>query len=332
MKLLLLGGSGLLGQNVLQLLLRQGHEVVLLLRHGAKSPQLVSGVDVVRGSLLSDDDLWQAAEGCQAIVNCAGTTDMSLCRLSNYLPVNRDLCRRLVLLMEQRAISTLVHVSTANTIGYGLPNHWAAEDAPMQPPFSQSYYARSKQEGEDILVDAARRHPNWHIVTVNPGFIVGAYDVKPSSGQLLLAAYRRRVMVVPKGGKSFVHAADVAAAVVNALTMGCSGERYLATGENLSLRQFYQLQARVCGYRQHCIALPNWLLLVAGWIGDVLRAVGVRTQLSSCNVRQLMTREYYCCDKVRRQLQMPQTPIEQAVADFHAWRQHPTDPTADEGC
>ena len=328
MKVLLLGGSGLLGQNVLRQLLEQGHSVTLLLRNGVKAPCDTANLKVLRGSLLCDDDLRCAAEGCQAIVNCAGTTDMSLRRLSDYHPVNRDLCGRLVQLMEQFRISTLVHVSTANTVGYGTPDCHATEDAPMQPPFSHSYYARSKREGEVILTDAARRHPDWHIVTVNPGFIVGAYDAKPSSGQLLLAAYRRRVMLVPKGGKSFVHAADVATAVVNALTMGSSGERYLATGENLSLRQFYRLQAEVCGYRQRCVSVPNALLLVAGWLGDALRAVGLRTQLSSCNVRQLMAREYYCCDKVRRHLLLPQTPIAQAIADFHTWRQHPTDPVS----
>ena len=325
MKILLLGGSGLLGRNVLCRLLEQGHAVTLLLRDGAKAPRKMPGLEVVRGSLLCDADLQRAAEGCEAIVNCAGTTDMSLRRLSDYHPVNRDLCSRLVQLMERQHIATLVHVSTANTIGYGTPDRQATEDAPMQPPFSQSFYARSKREGEVLLTEAAHRHPDWHIVTVNPGFIVGAYDAKPSSGQLLLAAYRRRVMLVPKGGKSFVHATDVAAAVVNALTLGCSGERYLATGENLSLRQFYRLQAQVCGYRQRCVTMPDSLLLVAGWLGDALRAVGLRTQLSSCNVRQLMAREYYCCDKARRQLQMPQTPIAQAIADFHAWRQHPVD-------
>ena len=328
MKVLLLGGSGLLGQNVLRQLLRERHEVTLLLRPSAAAPHLTAGLTVERGSLLDDDDLRQAATGCQAIVNCAGTTDMSLRRLSDYMPVNRDLCRRLVSLMEQLDLSTLVHVSTANTIGYGFPDRWAAEDAPMQAPFSASFYACSKREGEVVLTEAARQHPHWHIVTVCPGFIVGAYDAKPSSGQLLLAAYRRRVMVVPRGGKSFVAAADVAVAVVNALVMGCSGERYLATGDNLSLRQFYRLQAQVCGYCQRCLSLPNILLLLAGWLGDGLRALGVRTQLSSCNVRQLMVREYYCSDKARRQLQMPHTPMEQAIADFHTWQRHRADPVS----
>ncbi len=326
MKVLLLGGNGLLGHNVLKQLLQQGHEVHALLRSSLdKDASAWQGMSdrftLFQGSLLDDAALQAAAEGCDAIINCAGVTDMSLLRYDDYLPVNRDLCRRLVELMERQRITHLVHTSTANTIGYGTPLQSATEQSPIQSPFSHSYYAKSKQEGEAILLQAARQHPDWHIVIVNPGFMIGAYDTKPSSGTLLLAGYRRPLMVAPRGGKSFVHVADAAAAIVNALDCGQNGHRYLLTGQNLSLKEFYQLQAKACGYRQWIVPLPNAVLAVAGWCGDLLRLCGLRTQLSTRNVRQLMVREYYDNAAARTELAMPQTTIEQAVGDFFAWYQ-----------
>jgi dihydroflavonol-4-reductase len=326
MKVLLLGGNGLLGHNVLKQLLQQGHEVHALLRSSLdKDASAWQGMSdrftLFQGSLLDDAALQAAAEGCDAIINCAGVTDMSLLRYDDYLPVNRDLCRRLVELMERQRITHLVHTSTANTIGYGTPLQAADEQVPMQPPFSRSYYGLSKREGEEILLQAARRHTDWHIVVVNPGFMIGAYDTKPSSGTLLLAGYRRPLMVAPRGGKSFVHVADAAAAIVNALDCGQNGHRYLLTGQNLLLKEFYQLQAKACGYRQWIVPLPNAVLAVAGWCGDLLRFCGLRTQLSTRNVRQLMVREYYDNAAARTELAMPQTTIEQAVGDFFAWYQ-----------
>ena len=106
---------------------------------------------------------------------------------------------------------------------------------------------------------------------VNPGFMVGAYDTKHSSGKLLLAGYKHRWMAVPKGGKSFVHARDAAEAVVNAVTMGVNGERYLLTGEAMTLKEFYELQAEVCGSRQSVLELPDILVLAAGRVGDLLQ-------------------------------------------------------------
>ena len=347
MKVLLLGGTGLLGHNVLKQLLQQGHEVHALLRslpqleilkahyrdasavlpsEGCHDSDGVCPISILNsqftiyyGSLLDDNKLQAAAEGCDAIINCAGVTDMSLLHYDDYLPVNRDLCSRLINVMERLNITRLVHTSTANTIGYGSPLQPADERAPMQPPFSRSYYGRSKQEGELVLLQAAERHPDWHIVIVNPGFMVGAYDTKPSSGTLLLTGYRKPFMVAPRGGKSFVHVADAAAAIVNALTCGVHGRRYLLTGQNLSLRQFYRIQAQVCGYRQWILPLPNAVLAMAGWLGDLLRLCGLRTQLSTRNVRQLMVREYYTNQRACHDLYMPQTSIAQAISDFFAW-------------
>ena len=331
-RVLLLGGNGLLGHNVLKQLRQQGHEVHALLRNvsalclspdergTANREGRPTQLTIFQGSFLDDETLRKAAQGCDAIVNCAGVTDMSLLHFEDYLPVNRDQCGRLVRLMEEEQIKCLVHTSTANTIGYGDPLHCADEQAPMQPPFTNSYYALSKQEGEAVLEQAAASHPDWHIVVVNPGFMIGAYDTKPSSGTLLFAGYRKPLMVATRGGKSFVHVADAATAIVNALTLGQHGCRYLLTGKNLSLQQFYRLQARTCGYRQRIIPLPNALLSVAGWLGDLLRLCGIRTQLATRNVRQLMVREYYDNTQAITDLHMPQTSIEDAISDFFAWQ------------
>lgn len=326
MKVLLLGGSGLLGHHVLRLLLQTGHEVSALLRRQSAIhlPQDFMARHAAHyreyiGSLLDYDALRSAAEGCDAIINCAGVTDMSLLRYEDYLPVNRDLCTLLLRLMNESGISRLVHIGTANTIGYGSVDHPANEDAPMMQPFASSLYARSKQEGERALFDEVQRHPDWHVVVLCPGFMVGDYDVKPSSGQLLLTAYRKPLMAVPRGGKSFVAASDVAVATVNALTLGTSGQQYLLTGENMSLADFYRLQASVCGYKQRIVLLPTWLVLMAGAVGSVLRWFRLRTQLSLCNVRQLLVREYYDNSLARRTLAMPSTPVSDAIAQFFEW-------------
>jgi len=323
MKVLLLGATGLLGHNVALALLDKGYEVVALVRPSSRfcpPPEAADSIERVEGSLLDEDSLVSAAQGCDAIVNCAGTTDMSLLGYEDYLPVNRDLCRHILSLMERSSIRRLVHVSTANTIGYGAPDAPADESSPMQAPFSSSFYARSKREGEELLLQAARDHADWHVVIVNPGFMVGPYDVKPSSGQLLLAAYRKPLMVAPLGGKSFIAVSDAAVATVNAIMDGVSGSRYLLTGENASIRDFYALQKAEMGYRQCLLVLPGFLVSMAGFLGDMLRALHIRTQLSSVNVRQLMVREYYSNDRARRDLQLPQTPLATAVRQFFEWR------------
>ena len=325
MKILLLGATGLLGHNVLKRLVDEGHQVVALVRR-ADGILLDDGVwQTMVGSPTDYDVLRRAAEGCYAVVNCAGATDMSLPDKEAFLPMNRDLCAMIVRLMEEIGVKTFVHTSTVNTIGYGTAGHPADEGTPMQSPFEGSYYGDSKREGEQIVLEAAHRHPDWHVVVVNPGYMLGAWDVKPSSGRMLLAGYRRRLMVAPPGGKAFVAVQDVAQAVVNALEHGENGSRYIVTNSRacMSVKELYELQAHTMGYRQKVVVLPKWALSVAGYVGDGLRLLGVRTDLSTLNVRQLMVSEYYDNGRAVVELGLAETPIEQAIAEFHQWRNKP---------
>ena len=322
MKVLLLGATGLMGHNVLQRLTATGHQVVAVVRRRSALHIETPDTKVIEGCITDPDTVMAAAEGCDAIVNCAGVTDMSLLHYEDYAAVNVNLCHTIVETMKRHGISVLVHASTVNTIGYGSAGHPADEQVAVKAPFDKSYYATSKQRGERILREAAVAHPGWHVVVVNPGYMLGPMDVKPSSGRMLLLAYRKPLMFAPQGGKAFVDVRDVAAAMVNALTMGRNGDRYIAVSSrgHHTIKELYRLQAKVMGYRQRVLTLPNGLLYVAGWLGDLVRLLGVRSELSTCNVRQLMVREYYDNSRAISELAMPETDIEQSIKDFYRWR------------
>ena len=310
---LLLGATGLLGRNVLQVLLERGIPVRALVRSTLDVP----GVEVVKGSILSREDLLKAADGCDAIINCAGTTDMTLPSVEDFLPVNRDLPAMLCDVATLSGIKVMVHTSTANTIVTGTPDRPSDESAPFGPPYDRSPYAISKKAGEDALIEYASAHPELRIVIVNPGFMLGAYDSKPSSGQMVLLGWKKPLVFVTRGAKSILHVRDAAGAIVNALERGEG--RYLLTGECLTLKAFFRIQARVGGYRQLCIALPNWMAGFLGVIGSTLRFLRIKTELYPHNVKQLLYEEWYSCSRARRELGYTLTPVDDAIRDFVDW-------------
>lgn len=323
MRILLLGSTGLLGRNVLNLLLKSNYDVVAFVRnsHGIRDIDNRK-LSIIKGSLTDEESLYKASENCQAIINCAGTTDMSLLHYEDYVPINVNLCKTLAKIVETTDTKIIVHVSSANTIGYGTKERLGDEHYPMREPFASSYYAQSKREGEKYLEELATRHSECHLIILNPGFMIGAWDSKPSSGQLLLAGYKKPIMVIPKGGKSFVAVTDVARAVVSALTKGRNGERYLLTGEDLSLGDFYRRQSSVCNYNQLLITIPQWIVAAAGKIGDLLRLMHFRIQLSTINVRQLSVMEYYTNKKAEKELDFFVTPLDDAIHEFFEWQKN----------
>ena len=320
--ILLVGASGLLGHNVLKLLLQQGRKVRIVLREGASiDPEVLrcaseGQLDVIRGSILNDSVLERAVSGCTGIVNCAGVTDMSLPSIDDYRPVNTRLPLRLAELLDRGSGGVLVDVSTANTVDPGTAERPSDENMSFGGPFSASLYARSKLESERLLTDFAGTHLRTRVVIILPGFMLGPYDRKPSSGKLLDSAYRKPLMAAPVGGKSFIDVRDVASAIVSALDNERASGRYLATGQAYSLKDYYAIQARVCGYRQVCLTLPSSLCLAVGKTFDSIEQKGRRVLATSRNIRQLLVEEYYDDSRARIELGMPRTPLEQSIKDY----------------
>ena len=320
---LLLGSTGLLGGNVLRILVSRGEEVLAPVRDPAALEKLrkeFPGAKIFAPAA-HIDKLAELLPLCRkykpdSIINCAGTTDMSLPSLEGFLEMNYRLCTLLPSLMKECGIRRLVHTSSANTIRSGSALHPSDESAPFEGIYTRSFYAQSKKMGEEVLLNFARRHEELHIVILNPGFMIGPYDNKPSSGTLLLAGFRKPLMAAPSGAKNFVHVRDAAAAAVNALELGRNAGRYLITGELMKLSDFYRLQAKTMGYRQLCLTLPDALVKLAGRLGDLLRKAGVRTMLGSVNCAQLLLEEHYDNSAAVRELLLPHSPIEAAIREF----------------
>lgn len=324
--ILLLGATGLLGHNLLKLLLMQDRRVCCIVRPGSSIDDAVLSaaapgqLEIVRGSILDNDLLKKHVHRCETAINCAGVTDMTLGSMDDYRPVNTELPLTLARLLEGCGGRLLIDVSSANTVDPGSADTPADESRGFGGPFSASLYARSKRESELALEDFAASHPGFRVVMILPGFMIGPFDSKPSSGKLLDVAYRKPLMAVPPGGKSFIDVRDVASAIVGALDNPLAQGRYLTTGKSLTLKEFYTKQAKVCGYTQACMHIPRKLCLAVGSAGDRLEAHGRHTLLVSRNVRQLLIEEWYDDSRARRELGMPDTPLEQSIKDYFEYK------------
>jgi nucleoside-diphosphate-sugar epimerase len=318
MNVLVTGANGLLGHHVVFELLKQQHHIRIIVRSCNNIYFDLSLVDSIKGNFTDVDCLKKAAQGCDAIIHIAAITATDLLHYGDYSKVNVEGSAQIIRIAKELSINTLVYVSSANTIGFGTETQLADENNAIQFPFTHSFYAQSKVASEQLFIQASRK-PDQHIIIVNPTFMIGAYDPKPSSGKLMIMGYKRALNFVPKGGKNFVHVTDVAVAVCNAITQGINGNRYLLSGINHSFKEYYTLQKYIGKYKQWIIELPDWVLLVVGKVGDILRKMGIKTEVCSMNLRQLMITEYYNNRKAKLDLNLPETNIEIPIKEAIDW-------------
>lgn len=237
-KVLVTGANGLLGSHVVRQLLGEGYKVCAMIRKGSNLKALEGlDCDFFEGRVTEKNDVENAVRKCDFVVHTAARTTQSPSAPDVYLKVNVESTIHIVNASVKFGIKRLVYVSTANCFGNGTKTSPGNEQMPFLPWLKNSGYAYSKWLAQQFVLDEAKKN-KLDVVVVNPTFMIGENDVRPSSGEIFGHVLKKRVVFYPPGGKNFVDATFAAKGVVGALEKGRTGECYLLTGENLSYLEF----------------------------------------------------------------------------------------------
>ncbi|MCK6502321.1 NAD-dependent epimerase/dehydratase family protein [Myxococcota bacterium] len=327
MQVLVTGATGFLGANVVRHLLARGDRVRCLVR---KPNALVQDlpVELVSAPLVPRDqgelqELLRAVDGCEGIYHVAGLFDPGPegARAMRDVHVfgTRALCDAAVRTGARR----MVLCSSSVTVGFGSREQPGDEDTALDP--TPVYGATGALRCyHDTKAQAEQLATGWggvEVVVVNPDFVVGAWDVKPTSGQMIVRMSRRWMPFYPRGGKCFVDADDAAAAHLLAMDRGRPGRRYLLGNENLSYREFMDLVAEVVGQRPPALPLPDVAVHLASELVPLAhRLAPDRLQGLDAQVLRAMQQDRYRSGRrARDELGMPATPIRTSVEKAWQW-------------
>lgn len=305
------GSNGLLGTNLVMRLSEQGFEVDALVRNKGNflKPNL-HNLNLVEGDVSNVQKLKEQMNGCSYVVHIAAKTSQDLLKAKDYYETNVQGTQNIVDACIENKIEKLIYIGTANTFGYGSASNPGNEELPMKSPFTKSLYARSKEQAQVVIDNAATK---LNITTISPTFMLGPNDSKPSSGRILVRALNKRFVFYPSGGKNFIHVSDVVVAIIKAFSLDKSGQKFILANENLSYQEFYQKVVNQNNQKTRLIQIPDFILMAMGKLGDFFRLMGVKTDVSSINTEILTIKNYYTNAKVKKALKMEFTPVEQAV-------------------
>lgn len=310
-KVFVTGATGLLGTNTIIKLLQYDYSVTALVRKKSSwMGQENENLKLVEGDMFSD--ISAHLQDVDTFIHIAAETSQDLLHYEDYKKTNYDAAVHLFAQASAAGAEKFLFVSTANTVGYGNSAVWGSEKAPQIYPFTHSFYAQSKLETENYLLQQNR---DTKVVIVNPTFMIGAYDRKPSSGKIIFWTWKKKLVFYPKGGKNFVHAEDAAEGIIKASEYGKNGEKYLLANENLSYREFFKKVNTLTMQNPVMIPIPNAGLAILGIIGDVLRKLKVRTSLSSPNMKALRINNFYSNRKSAEELGIRYQSVDKAVED-----------------
>lgn len=320
MKVLVTGANGLLGANVVRELESRGREVRVMVRPQADLAVLKgTSAEIVNGDVLEPVTIHRALNCCDAVVHAAANTLQWPVNYQFYEPVNVTGTQNVLLSCRRNGIGRIVFVSTANAFGPGTREEPGTELSEFSGFRLGSGYVTSKFVAQQDALMEVEKH-RTPVVIVNPAFMIGPYDARPSSGRIILMGLNQRIQFYPGGGKNFIHVRDAAVGVCNALDRGRIGECYLLANQNLPYNEFFGILNRVAGQRPVKVKLPSAAIHAAGLIGTLAeKFTGNPAPLDRVNARLLTMGNYYSGRKAVKELGLPQTPVETAIEDAIAW-------------
>ena len=311
------GANSLLATNTIIALLQQGFAVQGLLRcEGNYKGPRHEHLNLVEGDIQNIHDLDRALKDCQYAIHIAALTDQSRLTYEDYERTNVLGTTNVASACVRQGVQKLIYVSTANVFGFGNQNHPGNENQSTRPPFTHSHYTTSKLKAQRALLNFA---DDLEITIVNPSFMIGAYDTKPSSGRIILMGLRHKLVLCPPGGKNFVSVTDVAKGLIRALIEGKHRQAYILANENLKYRDFFKKLRRQINHKFLIIELPSAVFLAIGYMGNLLRFMGIPTEMSLTNMRMVCTETYYSNAKSISQLNLSYEPIDAGIEKALRW-------------
>jgi len=316
MKYLVTGVTGLLGNNVVRALVGAGEPVRVLVR-ASSDPRPLEGLNVERasGDVRDAAAVAAACQGVDVVIHSAGHVHIGWTQLREHLDINVEGTRN-VAQAARSAGAKLVQVSSVNALGLG-PLMKPADETSAQPGIVECPYVVTKREGERVVLDEVGR--GLAATIVNPGFMLGPWDWKPSSGKMLLQV-TKFAPLAPLGAASFCDVRDVAAGTIAAASRGKSGERYILAGHNLGYWAAWKQMAAMVGKRGPLLPMGPLFRAASLPVLEIHRRV-TRREGDANSATLMMGRQEHCFSsrKAEQELGYRIRPLAETLADTMAW-------------
>ncbi|MFC3106580.1 NAD-dependent epimerase/dehydratase family protein [Undibacterium arcticum] len=244
MKILVIGGTGLIGGHAALFLQAQGNAVSIAARKPASSTSALAGLELLQGDYVAGDFTKADLARFDAIVFAAGNDIRHLPpgtdEAAHWERANVEAVPRFFALARDAGVRRAV------LVGSFYPQ--------VAPELIQSSpYVRSRHLADEKV--RALATPTFNVCSVNAPFVVGSV---PGLQIKMFEVYTRYAegklpglpAFGPAGGSNFISTQSLSEAVWGALQRAESGKAYLVGDENLTFAEYFGAFFRAAGNDQ----------------------------------------------------------------------------------
>lgn len=292
MNILVTGGSGFIGTRLVELLLKQGHEVTIYDKVQSGTYPHLSVVGDVRDA----DALVRACTSVDLIYNLAAEHADDVSPKSLYADVNIGGAENVVAAAGANGIKRIVFTSSVAI--YGL-NRGTPDESMEAQPFNE--YGRTKYEAEKVFAEWAEEDEQNALTIVRPSVIFGENN-RGNVYNLIRQIDSGKFLMIGSGKnrKSMGYVGNIVAFLASRTGAGAGTDVFNFTDKpDLSSREIVDIVSDALGFEKKIPSAPYWVGLAGGYLFDLAAKVtGKKFSISSIRIKKFAAETTVNTDKL----------------------------------
>ena len=239
--ILVTGGAGLLGKELITQLLQAGKEVRAIYNKTMLAQFQDDNLQQFQCDILDVIGLEEAMKNVDQVYHCAATVTFNPKRKQEMFKINIEGTANVVNAALDAGVKKMVYVSSVAALGRIRENELINETMNWTEETSNSAYGQSKYLAEMQVWRGIGEGLN--AVMVNPVIILGPGDWNNGSSKMFKTVYDGFPWYT-NGTSGFVDVKDVAKAMIELMNTNISAERFIISAENKSYADVFNLIAK----------------------------------------------------------------------------------------
>ncbi|HPH90816.1 MAG TPA: NAD-dependent epimerase/dehydratase family protein [Ferruginibacter sp.] len=244
--ILVTGGAGLVGKELIQQLLNKGNPVTAIFNKTALPSFNTDLLQQVKCNILDVQGLEEIMQQhrIEQVYHCAAIVTFNPSRKYELFKINIEGTANVVNAALNTGVKKLVHVSSVAALGRIRENEAITEKMNWTEETSNSNYGKSKYMAElEVWRGIAE---GLEAVMVNPTMILGYGDWNTGSSQMFKSVYNEFPWYA-EGVTGYVDVRDVVKAMIALMESNINAERFIISAEDRSFKEVFTLMASAFG-------------------------------------------------------------------------------------
>jgi nucleoside-diphosphate-sugar epimerase len=314
-----IGASGFLGSHVTRQLVASAADVRVMLRR-TSSTRGIDDLEVERcyGDVFDDDALRVAMTGCDVVYYCVVDARMWLRDPAPLFRTNVDGLRHVLDAALDADLKKFVFTSTAGALAIS-DSRVVTEDDPHNWDQGGAYI-EARVAAEKLVLSYARDQGLPAVaMCISTTYGPGDWAPTPHGSMLSLVANGKFPFYFGYSSE-VVGIEDAARAMLLAAEHGRSGERYIISDRDMSIRELDEIAARAIGRRPPRIGIPMPVLRAGARVNDVMaRVLGRDLPFAYAGIRMAELMSPLDHSKAERELGWTPEPVEDSIRKAAIW-------------